>query len=74
MLSIKEQQLEEKDAELEQIQEEVEKLLEERRTQLLALEEEKEKTRIQVRRRTSCTVKSTMYLLASFYFSLLFFS
>lgn len=61
MLSIKEQQLEEKDAELKQIQKEVKKLLEERGTQLLALEEEKERTRIQVRRRTNSTVKTNIY-------------
>ncbi|KAM4576001.1 kinesin-like protein KIF27 [Odontesthes bonariensis] len=46
-LHIKEQLLQQKDAELRQAQEEVEKLLQERRTHLVALEEEKERTQIQ---------------------------
>uniref|UniRef100_A0A3Q3BPX8 Kinesin family member 27 n=1 Tax=Kryptolebias marmoratus TaxID=37003 RepID=A0A3Q3BPX8_KRYMA len=45
VLSVKEQIIEEKDA--EQKQKEVEKLLEERRSLLLALEKEKERTRLQ---------------------------
>ncbi|XP_041855051.1 kinesin-like protein KIF27 [Melanotaenia boesemani] len=46
-LRIKEQLLEQKDAELRQVQAEVEKLLQERRTHLTALEEEKKHTQIQ---------------------------
>ncbi|MED6239464.1 hypothetical protein ATANTOWER_006741 [Ataeniobius toweri] len=46
-LKEKEHHLEQKDEELRRIQKEVEKLLEERRTLLLALEEENERSRIQ---------------------------
>ncbi|XP_026176484.1 kinesin-like protein KIF27 isoform X2 [Mastacembelus armatus] len=46
-LDIQEQLLEEKDAELRQVQKEVEKLLQERKTHLHALEEEKQRIRIQ---------------------------
>lgn len=50
-LTIEEQLLEQKDAELRQVQKEVEKLLQESKTHLQALEEEKKHARIQVRRR-----------------------
>ncbi|XP_054466805.1 kinesin-like protein KIF27 [Anoplopoma fimbria] len=46
-LTIEEQLLEQKDAELRHIQKAVEKLLQERKTHLQALEEEQERTRIQ---------------------------
>ncbi|XP_040010091.1 kinesin-like protein KIF27 isoform X2 [Xiphias gladius] len=47
-LDIEEQLLEQKDAELRQVQKDVEKLLQERKTHLQALEEEKERNRIQI--------------------------
>ncbi|KAK5909834.1 hypothetical protein CesoFtcFv8_003727 [Champsocephalus esox] len=46
-LTLEEKLLEQKDAELRQVQKEVHKLLQERKTHLQALEEEKERTRIQ---------------------------
>ncbi|XP_041642709.1 kinesin-like protein KIF27 [Cheilinus undulatus] len=46
-LTIEEQLLKQKDAELRQVQKEVEKLLKENKSQLQALEEEKERSRIQ---------------------------
>ncbi|XP_075955327.1 kinesin-like protein KIF27 [Anarhichas minor] len=46
-LAVEEHLLEQKDAELRQVQKEVEKLLQERKTHLQALGEEKERTRIQ---------------------------
>ncbi|XP_037633039.1 kinesin-like protein KIF27 [Sebastes umbrosus] len=46
-LTIEEQLLEQKDAELRQVQNEVEKLLQERKIHIQALEEEKERNRIQ---------------------------
>ncbi|XP_062274108.1 kinesin-like protein KIF27 [Scomber scombrus] len=46
-LAIEEQLLEQKDAELRQVEKDVKKLLQERKTHLQALEEEKERTRIQ---------------------------
>ncbi|XP_070760957.1 kinesin-like protein KIF27 [Enoplosus armatus] len=46
-LSTEEELLEQKDAELRQVQKEVEKLLQQSKTHLQALEEEKERTRIQ---------------------------
>lgn len=47
-LTAEEQLLEEKDAELRRVQKEVEALLQESKTHLQALEEEKERNRIQV--------------------------
>ncbi len=47
-LTIEEQLLEQRDAELRQVQKQVEKVLHESKTHLQALEEEKERTRIQV--------------------------
>ena len=47
-LTLEEQLLEEKDAELRRVQKEVEALLQESKTHLQALDEEKERNRIQV--------------------------
>lgn len=52
---MKEQLLEQKDAELRRLQKEVEELLDERKTHLTASEEAKERIRVQVRRRTENT-------------------
>lgn len=52
-LAIEKQLLEQKDTELRQVQTDIEKLLQERKAYLKALEEEKERTRMQVRNRKS---------------------
>ena len=49
--------MEQKNAELRQVEKDVEKLLQERKTHLQALEEEKEHTRIQVRKRSALNYK-----------------